>query len=185
MLVNPHQDTGPRQTLVLDCPPGNWESYTGVDASSAAVSQGVEQVLRTLKSIQEPIASKAKLVELLTEQGLSMELAQWMTLNLVKVSGGTGFRFAFDLPIIEQLFESHKATDFRPALEAKGDSDFSQVLFVRAGKNPAWTPDVVGHLLHECPSSVDTVELPGAGHWLHSEKPHELFELLAPAFQSP
>jgi pimeloyl-ACP methyl ester carboxylesterase len=42
---------------------------------------------------------------------------------------------------------------------------------------------VVHHLVHECPQSVETVELPDAGHWLHAEKPRELFDLLAPSFR--
>lgn len=174
----------PRQLWVLDSPPGVWAAEVPGDSDVGPMSQSVDAVIAGIKDLPQPLASTGELVELLTAKGFSRALAQWMTLNIRPAKPGE-YYWSFDLDVIEQLFASHKATDWWPLLEGDyvaGRTDNLAVTFVRAERNGAWTPRVRERFATTPNENVSLLTLPDAGHWLHVEKPKELFDMLAPSF---
>jgi len=172
----------PRQTWILDSPPGRWVPGHEVDSNS--LSQSVTGVLEALKHLPQPLKSKSHLVEEMTKLGFSMELAQWMTLNVQRVAQGE-YCWSFDLDIIQQLFQSHTETDFWPLLEGDWLASHPEctVSFLQAERNGAWTESLVRRFdEHPHPEQVQRILIPNAGHWLHVENPKEVFEAMAPSF---
>lgn len=55
--------------------------------------------------------------------------------------GEAGLVWAFSLPVIRALFESYTDTDYYDLLARWPEGH--TVSFIRAGKNSAWTPDVL------------------------------------------
>jgi hypothetical protein len=103
-----------------------------------------------------------------------------MTTNLRKNLTDGSLTWRFDLDTIEELFADYGRHDLWPALSLPTTTD-SDVHLVRATQNGMWREAAVvasleaavegnGGRLHT--HDVD------AGHWLHAEKPGEVFELM-------
>ena len=185
--TRPDQDPilPPRMTWILDCPPGLWNKDIAADTNP--LSQSVEAVMSTLKELDEPFESKKHLIKVLTDYGYSTMLAQWMSLNLErKPERGKGFYFSFDLQILQNLFESHKKTDLWPVLESEWIAqEDCRVHFVQATENNAWTSEITDRFVKVNEANPNIQLTPfDAGHWLHVQKPQELFDLMAPSFVS-
>ncbi|GBG28408.1 Abhydrolase domain-containing protein IMO32 [Hondaea fermentalgiana] len=173
----------PRDTWILDAPPGLWDREFQADKN--ALSQSVSSVIAALHDLPQPIESKPQLVKDMTARGFSTELAQWMTLN-VRKAGSEGYRWSFDLDIIQQLFKAHTETDFWPLLEGRWLATHQEckVGFLQAERNDAWTDAIVQRFEdHPHPEQVHRVLIPKAGHWLHVEAPQLVFDALAPSFE--
>ena len=155
------------QVFLLDSNPGP------VDPGS---DHEVLRLLLAVRAIEQPLASRDQLVTLLTGQGFSRGLARWMTTNLRRTDAG--YRWRFDLDVIEQLLQDYFRQDFwellgqprtRPEyhLVAAEKSDrFDGELRRRAKALPAAS---------RCHFHL----IPDAGHWLHVDNPTAVLDLLA------
>jgi len=178
----PHDMLHPRQVWVLDSTPGVWEPERL--ETRAELSQSVFRVIEALKELPQPLESKNQLVEELTQRGFTIDLAQWMTLN-VRADEKGQFRWMFDLDIIQELFQSYGETDFWPLLDGDwlGRQDDVKVDFIRAGRNSAWSTKILTHFENSRnPSQVRLHTIKDVGHWLHVEKPDAVLDLMSPSF---
>jgi pimeloyl-ACP methyl ester carboxylesterase len=166
----------PSHVFVLDSLPGVKQVSTSTGGKDT-----VGEVIDILRAIPLPIESKEALIGQLQGAGLDLGLAQWMTTNIKPDPDGAGhYQWTFDLQCILELFESYKQNDYWPLLHLPPDE--TQLHFVRAGKNPLWTDDVLEEFEDECPD-VNLHYLPEADHWVHISAPKEVHAIMAPAFE--
>lgn len=137
----------------------------------------VLRVIRAVRSVSMPAASRAEVVQRLQGQGMSSGLANWMTTNLKREEDV--YRWRFDLDAIELLLEDYFAVDAWPAIEAavagpdihfvvaENSDRFNPALRQRAAQAAARRAQVFLHMI------------PNAGHWLHVDNPAALLDLLS------
>jgi pimeloyl-ACP methyl ester carboxylesterase len=158
--------------VVLDAPPG---------ARQLAPDGELHRLLRALRTMRPPFASRRSVVEAVQSAGLSLAIAQWMTTNLV--SDGEALRFAFDLDVVEQLLASFATLDLWPVVEdAASRIDGPVVWMVVAGQGGRFTQADTDRLfaLAKNGGRLRVDVMPEAGHWLHTEDPEGLLALLSP-----
>ncbi|EFN51872.1 hypothetical protein CHLNCDRAFT_27628 [Chlorella variabilis] len=163
----------PVQVWVLDALPGEVRSgdMGGADRPADLIS--------TLQAVPLPVPSRHWLISHLEASGFSRTVAAWAATNLAPLAGGApGMTWAFDLPGIAQMFRSYESADLWPLLAAPADG--VALSFVKAQRSTfRWGGGdearirALGHAVHE---------LPDAGHWVHSDNPDGLFDILAPSF---
>ncbi len=184
----------PNMTFVLDALPSKYFAPLPVPGNSKAHEESVVSVLEEISKIRIPIASKAALLHHLHNQlGYSNRLSQWMATNLRPIADNNdpkyGFKWTFDLDIIQSLFRDHQNRDFWPFLRSPRMSDPNlwkgeKVNVIRAEKNrDLWTKTSLAYFPQfggpEAPA-VTTALLHGAGHWMHSDRPNELVDIIVP-----
>eukprot|EP00753_Platysulcus_tardus_P021194 PLAT8661.2.p2 GENE.PLAT8661.2~~PLAT8661.2.p2 ORF type:complete len:241 (-),score=116.57 PLAT8661.2:159-881(-) len=156
-------------------------------APQATKALGVADVLRAVLQAKVPVASRAELVEQLTNAGCSLMLAQWMTTNLKPVDAAAPagpLTWKLNLPVVRDLLSDLQdgGVTAWPLLETAGDSPDCTFHIVQAERSDIWTDDVLSRL-RACPSNVQLHEMAGVGHWLHSEDPHGLMKLMRGAWE--
>ena len=179
-----HAVRPPQSAWILDSVPGRAHG-------------SVADVIGAVSSVPVPIRSKKALVEELTERGgVDKSIAMWMTTNLVKSECGGGFEFAFDLNVASDVLEDFPRQDFFSILRdinkvglmatGRGERPFS-VNMVMAGKNTAWTDEIVSELERlghvEGGGVVAAHVLENAGHWVHVDNLDGLMRLMEGAFK--
>lgn len=156
-----------RDVWVLDSQPGG----RALDAEPGTV----EHVFETLREVPLPIAGRSELVEDLMGRGLPRSVARWMTTNLERVDDG--FVWKFDLDAATEMLRSYAETDAWSVLEEPPSG--VRVHFVRAEKSDRWTREDVERLEGlGAAGTIDYRVFPGVGHWLHTEDPDGLFEMV-------
>ena len=163
----------PVQVWVLDTVPGDtW--CDGGDHPRDTIS--------FCRTLTPPFESRKQLVTELTGAGFTLGGAQWMTTNLKARRGGSsaGFDWAFDLAGIAELYASYEGTNLWPMLESQPRG--LSVGFVRAEHSAfLWEDEVVGRI-RELGSEVHL--LPGSSHWVHTDNPDGLLDIMRPSFKS-
>lgn len=91
---------------------------------------------------------------LIHEHKIPPFIAHWLMTSLQRHPGhgaqggahhtGGGYVWAFDLGVVQQLFESYANECFYATLANPFLGTDHAVDFIAAGKNEAWTPDVLG-----------------------------------------
>jgi esterase len=159
---------------VIDAPPGR----QGVGRERIT-----DHVFAALARLPERFAERGEFVELVQRAGISKPVAQWLATNLVELpeDSGDGWRFGLDLERITALRDDFGIVDLWPALEAEAEAGARTVL-VLGERSEA----VVGEDLARAKSLADAgiLELawvPDAGHWVHTDNPAALLEILADA----
>ncbi|KAK9843697.1 hypothetical protein WJX81_002902 [Elliptochloris bilobata] len=164
----------PVQVWVLDALPGE------VRAGEAERKDHPADLIETLRRVVLPLRSRATLQEQLLQAGFSPHIARWTTTNLRPINGdlGRGLAWTFDLAGIGEMYASYEATSLWPFLRHPVAG--ARVSFVRAeGSNYRWAGGdeqritALGHNVHL---------LRQAGHWVASDNPDGLFEIMAPSF---
>lgn len=154
---------------VLDSPPGLPRPNSGTFE--------VRRVIEKLRQISLPIAGRTELTDEMTHLGFSKDMAGWMTTNLRPAENGYTWRF--DLPGVEEMLQHYAATDLWSVLEAPPSGLAVRVL--RGENSDRWHDEDVqrldtlaegGRLQHHL--------LPRAGHWVHTDQPEALLEMLGP-----
>ncbi len=154
------------QAWVLDASPGARPDR----AASTA------EVLRTLRSVPQPLPSRERFLEIVTGLGQPRAIAEWLAMNVRRADDG--FRLRLDLDAVEALLASYVATDTWPVLErAEGARAFEIVV---AGRSDAFDDADRAHLdaIAAREPRVHAHRIEGAGHWVHVDAPDALFELL-------
>eukprot|EP00955_Chlamydomonas_euryale_P096483 365014-Chlamydomonas_euryale.AAC.7 len=138
-----------------------------------------------------PVASRADVVAMLRDAGFSVSISQWAATNLRPAPGGAAGRmpaggaasatpltWMFDLEGIKEMYESYEVTCLYDLLEAPPQG--LRLDFVKAEhSNFRWGGSdearivAAGHRVHL---------LRGAGHWVHSDNPAGLLQILAGSF---
>ncbi|MFZ9889497.1 MAG: alpha/beta fold hydrolase [Myxococcota bacterium] len=175
LMYAQEQATDLEELWVIDAPPGLRESRSRGD---------VESVFQVIGELPLPIPGRRELVDTLTARGLSVEVARWMTTNLRPAPGGVGFVWRFDLEAATRMLRAYGAYDAWPVLEAP-PSGVRPVL-VRGGRSDRWLGDDLQRL--SALAAADRIGyhvIEDAGHWLHTESPERLQQLLAPTLSAP
>jgi pimeloyl-ACP methyl ester carboxylesterase len=157
----------PRQTWVLD-------SVLAEEGPRAvAGDEDVVAVIRVLRTIHQPLPTRDAVRAPLLAAGFSERLAAWTTTNLTRAPDG--FRWRFDLDVVEDLLRSYASTDLWSFAEALP----TELHLVRAGRSDRWTPSAITRLDAAAARGVTVDLLPDAGHWVHVDAPDALAALLA------
>lgn len=154
---------------VLDSSPGKYIP-TGTGS--------VEQVIRTISALPLPIAGRRELVRDLTEKGLSMSLAQWMTTNLRATP--EGFVWRFDLDAVREMLLDYAQNDLWSMVECPPAG--YRTHFVQGGRSDRWTADDNERLARGSQAGLDLHILPDAGHWVHTDDPDGLYAAMEPTW---
>ena len=174
------RESSPRHVFMLDALP-----HPVLSSTSFSQELTVGQVIDCIRRVSMPAPSKEAVLAELTAMGMQESMVQWMSTNLKQVAGGgEGVDWVIDMEVVAPLFDDVKAVDFRNLCAAPPED--TTLHFVRAGKNTAWTPQVLRDFNDWKSSSRGRVQLstlPDAGHWVHVDNPDELFNILAPAFE--
>ena len=109
-----------------------------------------------------------------------------MTTNLRGSEAEGGYRWKFDVPAARELYEDYKREDMRPRLLATPTpslADAGASLFVvRAERNSAWAAPGVAEDCEAVAASsggaVRFLDLANAGHWVHTDAPGPLSEMI-------
>lgn len=168
----------PKHTWLLDTVPGN-------------AHKSVAQVVEAVSSISMPVKNKKELVHILTrDKGLDMAIASWMTTNLEKSVDEDGFEFIFDLDVAQSILDDFPNQDFLRLVQecllvAKGES---KIHLVMAGKNAAWSEDIVAqlHQMNSMMAEKSMLEmsiLPDAGHWVHIDDLKGVMNIIESGFE--
>jgi pimeloyl-ACP methyl ester carboxylesterase len=160
-----------RQVFVLDSSPG------------AVIPTDDHEVLRVIRAVRQvplPIASRAAVVESLGAQGLSAGLANWMTTNIRRVSDGAGadrYEWVFDLEAIEESLRDYFAQDLWGYLgQARSRPEFHLVI---AENSDRFNPELRARAERLPAASLcETHLIEKAGHWLHVDNPEAVLKLL-------
>jgi len=184
------QQLQPSNTVTLHPPKHTWL----LDTVPGKAHESVSQVVEAISSVPMPVDNKKELVRILTkEKGLDLAIASWMTTNLKRKkshSGEDGFEFIFDLDVAQSILNDFPNQDFLGTVQeclvsAQGKHKMHLVM---AGKNSAWTDDIVGQL-HQMNSTMadnsmlEMVTLPKAGHWVHIDDLEGLMKVLNSGFR--
>lgn len=141
-------------------------------------------LIQALRLLPTPVPSRNAVLDHLTRAGFSAPVARWMTTNLrPAVPGGSAARdlaWTFDVDGLADMYRSYEAADLWPLLESPPQG--LRVDFVRAeGSTFRWAgPDrarleALGHRVHV---------LRNSGHWVHTDNPQGLVELMAETFHA-
>jgi pimeloyl-ACP methyl ester carboxylesterase len=162
----------PVQAWVLDTLPGE------VRAGGPGRQDHPADLIATLRRLPLPIADRNAVVDYLLQSGFSLAVARWVTTNLRPLSGSNGLRWTFDLEGIAEMYDSYEDTSLWELLEQPPQG--LQVDFVRAERsNFRWEGGVadsieaLGHPVHL---------LRDAGHWVHTDNPGGLFDIMSKSF---
>jgi len=165
----------PVKVWVLDSLPGEVRS-----GEMGAVDRPAD-LISTLLNTPLPIADRASLIQRLEVAGFSPQVASWAALNLAPydpVDRSKGMGWTFDLSGIAEMYQSYEETDLWSLLATPAEG--IQLAFVKAERSSfRWSGGdeakivALGHPVHV---------LYNSGHWVHTDNPDGLFDILAPTF---
>ena len=178
---SPYKVLPPKHTWLLDTVPG-------------VAHKSVDDVFRAICKIPRPISSKKELVRMMIEdEDIDPEIAAWMTTNLYKTD--KGFDFIFDLDVVKLLLNDFPNQDFIGMLSDYSNimekrDNHSKIHMVIAGKNRAWTDDILLRLKdincrikNSKEPLLDLVFLENAGHWVHIDDLDGLMNAMNNSFE--
>ena len=165
MAVNP-----PATTWILDSMPGIY--------SMDATKNSVMVVLSVVQKIPKKFPSRDWLLEfLIKEHKLTKSLAQWLATNVISDKNG-GCYLGLNIDTILELMTDFCNLDAWPILE-NYDED-GRIIYLRAGNNLNWSEETLNRLkrIEMENDRIKLLEMPNVGHWLHSEDPVGLLEIM-------
>jgi len=146
----------------------------------------VDQVLKVLKDVPMPTASRKELIEHLTGTlGLGQDLAAWLGSSLVQIPQSSLLRFGFNIAGAAAMYADYRASEYWDILALPPQG--VEVHVVRAELSDRWTPHDAASMERVAAESKAAMGetgtthmhlLPKAGHWLHVDNPWGLQRLL-------
>jgi len=167
----------PIELWCLDCLPGE------VRAGEIGGKDHPAKLISTLQAMPTPLPSRNAVVDYCTEKGFSKPIAQWAATNIKGVPSSSNpqqqdWNWSFDLDGISDMYRSYEETQLWPLLENPPEG--LHISFVKAeGSNFRWSGNdedrikALGHPVHL---------LQKAGHWVHTDNPRGLLDIMAPSF---
>lgn len=198
----------PAVTFILDALPGLYS----VENDQKSHQQSVFALMEVLRAAPPTYPTKKDALDYLAVRGVEPGIVHWLAANLVPE--GDGVRFCFDIGHALRLFEDYCHSDYWDFLfdfnrashiEQQQLAHLShpkpapQIVFVRAGRNKAWTASVLdrfnelhsgAHSAHPHPhaghrhpdanahGNVTLLTMPDVGHWLHVDNTQGLVKIL-------
>ena len=176
----------PRQTWVFDSLP------TAVDRHKAIGENSVWDVIEKLGQVPLPQPTKEGLVQVLIEEKkIPPAIAHWLMTSLQRAPSSSstagGYVWAFDLEVIRALFHAYTEACYYETMASPLLSlHHHRIDFIRAGKNTAWTPEVLQKFEEiqgkKGRTNVGIHTLPKAGHWVHVDDLEGMLRVMAPTF---
>ena len=150
------------RTVLVDIAPGPTAHLSSAD------------VAERLRALPDEAPSREAFSTPLVESGLTPALVNWLMMNVERVPGGN-FRWKIDRKALFGMNDRSGTTDLWPVVEGG-----AEVRVIRGGDSPYVSPkDVERFEKHGIP--VETIE--GAGHFVHAERPDELFSAVQRALR--
>lgn len=165
------------QTWVLDATPApRPEAFFDPDSAPP-------RLLELLEKMPSRYARREEFTDAIVKAGYAAPIAQWLAMNLEAVDDS--FRMRLDLPVVRALLEDHYRTDLWDVVEDPRMP--GELHVVCAGRSHAVPhDDRVRLAAHQQETGLTFVHLvPEAGHWLHTDAPDAVVELLAGALPNP
>ena len=169
-------DNLPTSAWVIDSQPGlvdlkGFENNTNVHS--------VESIINIVSKLNTPFKNKDDVMQQLDAYGIDRGIQTWMTTNVKRVNDTTEYDWKFDIDVIKKLFVDYCNKDMWKYMgkEARKDVDLH---LVRGTKNPFWQKETTINQLDLALKDNQrfAVHDVDAGHWLHAEKPKELFDVM-------
>jgi esterase len=154
---------------VIDAPPG---------PRTEPRDRTTENVFARLAALPDSFAERREFIDALVAGGIARSIAQWLATNLER--DAERWRFGLDLPALRELLDDFMIVDAWPALERVAASG-TDVQLVLGGASQA----VFGEQRERAErlagaGVIGLVDIPGAGHWVHVDRPDALLDVLAP-----
>jgi pimeloyl-ACP methyl ester carboxylesterase len=151
--------------------PNEWEKLIVVDIAPRSYPVHHQHIIDGLNALRlHEISSRAEADEQLSDYVKDAGQRQFLLKNLQRRPEG-GFQWKVNLPVIEKNIEliGEGCTDDQPL--------HGEVLFIRGSESHYIGEDDYEEILRLFPeAAIETVD--GAGHWVHAEKPRELYTLV-------
>lgn len=165
----------PVQVWVLDALPGE------VRSGEMGQRDRPADLITTLVSTPLPIPDRAYLISCLDRAGFSAPVAAWTASNLTPVDPNDksqGLTWAFDLHGIAEMYRSYESKSLwefleRPAEGIRLDFVKAERSTFRWGGQDEERIKSLGHKVHL---------LENSGHWVHTDNPNGLFDILSSSF---
>jgi hypothetical protein len=123
------------------------------------------------------------MLEKLYNEGISKPIVQWLSTNITSTIDNNGievYKWKFNINVINQLFDDFCQTDLFPFLfefsqndiiKNSNNTNYGNIHFLRAGKNPSWTNDILESFskLTQTSSHIQLHHMSHVGHWVHVE----------------
>ena len=147
--------------------------------------ESIKLVFQTLGRLpQTNIVTKEWMISELLTSGIDPPVAQWLATSLVPMDAGEKqLRWGFDFDTVRSMFEDFCDMDMWPFLEAyRGPSILH---FLRAGRNPGWTPEVVAAFESLATRNpwVRLHTMPQVGHWVHVDDLRGMLDLITQQYE--
>lgn len=139
-------------------------------------SEELDRVVTALQAAPAEVSSRRELIDELTRRDLSSGLAEWLAMNLVPA--GERLVWRFDRAALARLLPATRR-DLWPVIDALGGSEIS---LIRGARSAFVTPAAADRLRR---AGGRVVEIAGAGHFLHAERPAEVVRALAELYPPP
>lgn len=159
---------GLERLWVVDAPPG---------PRRHARDRTTELVFERLGQLPPRFAERREFVDAIVEAGIALAVAQWLATNLVEQPDGS-WAFALDLAALRELLDDFMIVDAWPALERVAAAG-TDVALVLGGDSQA----VFGEQRERAEAAaaagrIGLHVIPGAGHWVHVDRPAQLLGLV-------
>jgi pimeloyl-ACP methyl ester carboxylesterase len=157
---------GLRQLWMLDTPP--WSVPGG------EVSGDVGQVLAFVAALPMPAESREQVRDAFIAAGFSVAIGEWMTTNLRRAADG--YHWSFFLPGVQEMIRDYAQVD----LTARALPAGLEVHLIRGARSDRWlAQDPRLAALESLSPPWHLHRLEQAGHWVHTDQPEALANLLA------
>lgn len=167
----------PKHVFILDSIPRKYKRE-----SDAISGSSVFRIFDLLAELPSTFESKEWMLDKLSKGNVDPTIALWIASNITTVSEQSSpttsskCTWAFNLTTVQQLFQSFCETDLWSIVEQYNGPGV--IHFVRAGKNGAWSPEILAdlHALTQKKKNIRFHTMLNVGHWIHTE---DLLGLLA------
>ncbi|KAL9244189.1 hypothetical protein vseg_017992 [Gypsophila vaccaria] len=149
------------------------------------------ELISFLRKMPEKVPSKQYVLDALTQEGFSKDVAQWVVTNLRQSeSPGTEsyFSWVFDLEGISELYHSFEETNLWEIVEDVPRG--VHVNFLKAERSlHRWALEDIQRIYAaeeiaaDEGAGVQMHVLEDAGHWVHADNPDGLFKILCSSFE--
>lgn len=156
-----------REAWVLDASPSARGARDEQDST--------QRVFDALRALPPTFESRNAFADALTASGIAPALGLWLAKNLIRE--GETLRFGLDLEAIAQLLADHDRQDRWAVVESPDRK--AKLRFVLGGRSKTISTIDRARLATLAEhGTIDLMELPNAGHWVHADDPEGLLTLL-------
>lgn len=162
----------PRHFWVLDSLPTTFNP-------KLAAQQTVSRIIELVTTMDGSFTGKEQVTEILRKHHVTGPVIQWLLTNVVPAKEPGKYTWNFDPPVIRELFADLCTRDYIDTLRELSDARLpTKVHLLRAGKNPAWLPDVMERVNGVLSENVLLHDMPHVGHWVHAEDLEGLLDIV-------